>query len=131
MLLSPVLPSKIVAVGLNHREHAAALGRAVPAEPLIFLKPVSAMIGLDDPIVAPPACGRLECEAELAVVMKRRCRNVAPARARDYVLGYTGAQRRHRPRHPGARRRLDAGQGLRHVLSGGALGSSPTSIPTR
>jgi 2-keto-4-pentenoate hydratase/2-oxohepta-3-ene-1,7-dioic acid hydratase in catechol pathway len=47
------------------------------------------MIGLDDPIVAPPACGRLECEAELAVVMKRRCRNVAPARARDYVLGYT------------------------------------------
>ena len=89
ILLSPVLPSKIVAVGLNHREHAAALGRAVPAEPLIFLKPVSAMIGLDDPIVAPPTCGRLECEGELAVVMKRRCRNVAPARARDYVLGYT------------------------------------------
>ena len=89
VLLSPVLPSKIVAVGLNHREHAAALGRVVPDEPLIFLKPVSALIGLDDPIVAPPACRRLECEAELAVVMKRRCRNVAPARARDYVLGYT------------------------------------------
>ena len=43
VLLSPVLPSKIVAVGLNHRDHAAALGRPVPPEPLIFLKPVSAM----------------------------------------------------------------------------------------
>ena len=51
VLLSPVLPSKIVAVGLNYREHAAALGRAVPAEPLIFLKPLTAMIGPDDPIV--------------------------------------------------------------------------------
>ena len=88
VLLSPVLPGKIVGVGLNHRDHALALGRSVPEEPPLFFKPISALIGPDDPIVAPSRCRHLECEGTLGVVMKRRCRNVPAARAREYVLGY-------------------------------------------
>ncbi len=88
VLLAPVMPSKIVGIGLNHREHAVALGRNVPDEPAMFFKPVSALIGPDDPIVTPPRCGHLECEPTLGVVIKRRCRSVPAARAREYVLGY-------------------------------------------
>src|SRR5262249_31710282 len=88
VLLVPVVPGKIVGVGLNHPEHARVLGRNVPDAPLLYFKPVSALIGPDDPIVAPPRCAHLECEAALGVVMKRRCRNVPAARAREYVLGY-------------------------------------------
>jgi 2-keto-4-pentenoate hydratase/2-oxohepta-3-ene-1,7-dioic acid hydratase in catechol pathway len=88
VLLAPVMPSKIVGIGLNHREHAATLGRNVPDEPAMFFKPVSALIGPDDPIVTPPRCGHLECEPTLGVVIKRRCRSVPAARAREYVLGY-------------------------------------------
>ena len=88
VLLAPVVPGKIVGVALNHPDHAQALGRSVPAEPPLFFKPVSALIGPDDPIVAPPRCAHLECEAALGVIIKRRCRNVPAARVRDYVLGY-------------------------------------------
>ena len=87
--LAPVTPSKIVAVGLNHPEHALARGRALPDEPPIFFKPVTALIGPEDPIVAPARSAHLECEPALAAVIKRRCRNVPAARAREYVLGYT------------------------------------------
>jgi 2-keto-4-pentenoate hydratase/2-oxohepta-3-ene-1,7-dioic acid hydratase in catechol pathway len=90
VLLAPVLPSKIVGVALNHREQAAGLGRAVPDDPLVFFKPISALVGPDDPIVAPPSSKHVECEATLAAVIKRRCRNVPAARAREYVLGYAG-----------------------------------------
>jgi 2-keto-4-pentenoate hydratase/2-oxohepta-3-ene-1,7-dioic acid hydratase in catechol pathway len=89
VLLAPVVPSKIVAVGLNHRDHTRALGLSVPDEPALFFKPISALIGPDDPIVAPPRSAHLECEATLGVVIKRRCHNVTAARAREYVLGYT------------------------------------------
>jgi 2-keto-4-pentenoate hydratase/2-oxohepta-3-ene-1,7-dioic acid hydratase in catechol pathway len=90
VLLAPVLPSKIVGVGLNHRRQCAGLGRPVPDEPLMFFKPLTALVGPDDPIVAPPASHHLESEAALAAVIKRRCRNVLAARAREYVLGYAG-----------------------------------------
>ena len=90
VLLAPVLPSKIVGVGLNHREQAAGLGRVVPDDPLMFFKPVSALVGPGDPIVAPAASRHLECEAALAAVIKRRCRNVLATRVREYVLGYAG-----------------------------------------
>ena len=90
VLLAPVLPSKIVAVGLNHREQAAGVGRSVPDDPLMFFKPVSALIGPDDPIVAPPVSRHLECGAALAAVIKRRCHNIVATRAREYVLGYAG-----------------------------------------
>jgi 2-keto-4-pentenoate hydratase/2-oxohepta-3-ene-1,7-dioic acid hydratase in catechol pathway len=83
------VPSKIVAVGLNYRDHALEMDMPIPEEPRIFLKPPSALIGPDDPIVLPPQSQRVEHEAELAVVMKKRCRNVAAGRVRDYVLGYT------------------------------------------
>jgi 2-keto-4-pentenoate hydratase/2-oxohepta-3-ene-1,7-dioic acid hydratase in catechol pathway len=89
VLLAPTLPSKIVAVGLNYRDHAAEMGAPIPDEVRIFLKPVSAIIGPDDPIVLPPQSTRIEHEAELAVVIKKRCRNVPVERVRDYVLGYT------------------------------------------
>lgn len=90
VLLAPVLPSKIVGVGLNHREQAAGHGPARPDDPLVFFKPVSALVGPDDPIVAPPASKHVECEGTLAAVIKRRCHNVPAARAREYVLGYAG-----------------------------------------
>ncbi|HEY7517578.1 MAG TPA: fumarylacetoacetate hydrolase family protein [Methylomirabilota bacterium] len=89
VLLAPTVPSKIVAVGLNYRDHAVEMDMPIPEEPRIFLKPVSALIGPDDPIVLPPQSARVEHEAELAVVMKKRCRNLTAERVRDYVLGYT------------------------------------------
>jgi 2-keto-4-pentenoate hydratase/2-oxohepta-3-ene-1,7-dioic acid hydratase in catechol pathway len=89
VLLAPVVPSKIVAVGLNYRDHAAEMGAPIPEELRIFLKPVTALIGPDDPIVLPPQSARVEHEAELAVIVKKRCRNVPVARVREYVLGYT------------------------------------------
>ena len=88
VLLAPVLPGKIVGVGLNHPLHELAHGRNVPGEPPLFFKPISALIGPDDFIMTPPRCAHLECEATLGVVMKRRCHNVPAARAREYVLGY-------------------------------------------
>ena len=89
VLLAPTSPSKIVAVGLNYRDHALEMNMPIPEEPRIFLKPISAVIGPDDPIVLPPQSTRVEHEAELAVVLKKHCRNVPAERVRDYILGYT------------------------------------------
>ncbi len=84
VLLAPVLPSKIVGVGRPTREPARR------DDARVFFKPISALVGPDDPIVAPAASRHLECEAALGAVIKRRCRNVLAARAREYVLGYAG-----------------------------------------
>jgi len=89
VLLAPVVPSKIVAVGLNYRDHAQEVNAPIPEEPILFLKPPTALIGPDDPIVYPSISGRVDYEAELGIVIKKRCRNVPPERAREYVLGYT------------------------------------------
>jgi len=89
VLLVPVVPSKIVAVGLNYRNHAEEMGLPIPDEPRLFFKPPTALVGPDDPIVYPTQCRHLEHEAEMAIVMKRRCHDVPAARAREYVLGYT------------------------------------------
>lgn len=88
-LLPPLTPSKIVAVGLNYRDHAREMGKALPKEPLIFLKPPSAVIGPESPIVIPPGAGRVDHEAEVGIVIGRRARAVRAADARDYVLGLT------------------------------------------
>ena len=89
-LLPPVAPSKIVCVGRNYREHAAELGNPMPAEPLLFLKAPSAVIGDGDTIELPPISGRVEHEGELAVVIGRRCRRVAEDEdPLSFVLGYT------------------------------------------
>ena len=88
-MLAPVLPSKIVAVGLNYRDHAAEMNKALPDEPLIFLKPSTAVIGTGASIVIPPNAGRVDYEAEVGVVIGRRARHVSAARAHEYVLGLT------------------------------------------
>jgi 2-keto-4-pentenoate hydratase/2-oxohepta-3-ene-1,7-dioic acid hydratase in catechol pathway len=89
VLLAPVLPSKIVAVGLNYRDHAEEMSLPLPAEPVFFLKPPSALCGPDDPIVYPTHAQRVDYEGELAVVIRKRARNVSAERAREYILGYT------------------------------------------
>lgn len=88
-LLAPVLPSKIVAVGRNYAEHAAELGNEVPAEPLLFLKPSTAVIGDGDPIRRPPEVERVDHEAELVVVVRGLVRNADPETAARAILGYT------------------------------------------
>jgi 2-keto-4-pentenoate hydratase/2-oxohepta-3-ene-1,7-dioic acid hydratase in catechol pathway len=89
VLLSPVVPSKIVVIGFNYRDHAEEMNRAVPVEPLICLKPPSALSGPDDPIIYPAQARRVDYEGELAIVVKKRARHVPPERAREYILGYT------------------------------------------
>jgi 2-keto-4-pentenoate hydratase/2-oxohepta-3-ene-1,7-dioic acid hydratase in catechol pathway len=86
---APVMPSKIVAIGLNYKDHAAEMKKALPAEPLVFLKPSTAVIGPDDPIRIPQWAGRVDHESEMAVVIGRRAYNVKADRAMDYVLGVT------------------------------------------
>ncbi len=89
-LRAPVEPGKIVCVGRNYAAHAAELGNEVPKEPLIFLKPPSAIIGPGDPIVLTRYSNRVEHEGELAVVMGRRCAHLQDADdVRPYILGYT------------------------------------------
>jgi len=90
-LLAPVVPSKIICVGRNYPAHAAEHGSEVPPEPLLFFKPPSAVIGPGSPIVLPPQSARVDHEAELAVVIGRRCRNVRPQEAWGYVWGVTCA----------------------------------------
>ena len=85
----PVQPSKIIAIGLNYKDHAAEMNKPLPAEPLIFSKPPSAVIGPEDPIRLPQWAGRIDHEAEMAVVIGRRARQVKADSAMDYVLGFT------------------------------------------
>lgn len=88
-LLPPCAPTKIVCVGRNYAEHAKELGNEVPAEPLIFLKPPSSLIASGDAIVYPKLSQRVDFEGELGVVIGKRARNVQPAEASGYILGYT------------------------------------------
>jgi 2-keto-4-pentenoate hydratase/2-oxohepta-3-ene-1,7-dioic acid hydratase in catechol pathway len=90
-LLAPVAPSKIVCVGRNYVEHAAEHGSAVPAEPLLFLKPPSSVIGPGDAIVLPSLSHQVEHECELAVVIGRRGRDIPEDRAFEHVLGVSCA----------------------------------------
>jgi 2-keto-4-pentenoate hydratase/2-oxohepta-3-ene-1,7-dioic acid hydratase in catechol pathway len=88
-LLAPCRPTKILAVGLNYRTHAAEAGYDVPPEPLVFSKPPSSVIGPLEPIVYPILSQQVDYEGELAVVMGRRARNVPTEKAPDFILGYT------------------------------------------
>ena len=89
-LLAPVAPSKIVCVGRNYAAHAAELGNELPKEPLIFLKPPSAIIGPQEAIVLTKYSNRVEHEGELAIVIGRRCSNLLEADdALSFVMGYT------------------------------------------
>lgn len=89
LLLAPVLPSKIVAVGVNYLAHAEEFKKDPPKEPLIFLKPPTAVIGPGDPIEYPPEAGRVDLEAELAVIIKRKARRISAQEAKHTIMGYT------------------------------------------
>ena len=89
-LLAPVVPSKVVCVGRNYREHAAELGNKMPDEPLLFLKAPSAVIAAGDQIVLPQASQQVEHEGELGVVIGRTAKKItAEENPLDYVFGYT------------------------------------------
>jgi 2-keto-4-pentenoate hydratase/2-oxohepta-3-ene-1,7-dioic acid hydratase in catechol pathway len=88
-LLAPVLPSKLVCIGLNYRDHAAEQNKPLPSSPLMFIKPSTAVVGPGEEIVLPPDVGRIDHEAEVGVVIGRRARHVKEAEARGYVLGLT------------------------------------------
>lgn len=86
--MNPLSPSKIVCVGRNYRAHAEELGNALPTEPLLFLKPPSALINTGMPIVLPAGVGQVEHEAEIGVVVGRRLRRVGAGEAADAIAGY-------------------------------------------
>lgn len=89
-LLAPVIPrSKVVCVGKNYHAHAAEMGAEAPAEPMLFLKPNTAVIGPGDVIVRPPQSQFTSFEGELAVVIGSIAKNVAPERAGEVIFGYT------------------------------------------
>ena len=90
-LLAPVIPSKIVCVGKNYREHAAEMDSEAPDEPLLFLKPSTAVIGSGDPIDLPWQSEQVEHEGELAVVIGRMCKDIPTDRVDEVVFGYTCA----------------------------------------
>ncbi len=87
--LPPVKPEKIICIGLNYTDHAKELNMELPEEPIIFLKPPSAVIGHEDFIELPRQSKRVDYEGELAVVMAKRCKNVSREDALEYILGYT------------------------------------------
>jgi 2-keto-4-pentenoate hydratase/2-oxohepta-3-ene-1,7-dioic acid hydratase in catechol pathway len=84
-----LVPSKIIGIGVNYRAHAIEMGRGLPEEPLMFLKPRTAMIADGEPIERPAGYARVDYEAELGVVIGQRARRVSRERALDFVLGFT------------------------------------------
>lgn len=90
-LLAPVLPSKVVCIGLNYTEHAKEMGKQLPEVPLMFLKPSTSVVGHGDPIVLPPGIGRVDHEAELGIVIGRALKGADVDEASEGILGYTGA----------------------------------------
>jgi len=90
-LLAPCVPTKVVAVGLNYRDHARELGMAVPENPVLFLKPPTAVIGPGDNIIYPAMSRQVDYEGELGIVIRDRVRRISPAESRQHILGYTCA----------------------------------------
>ncbi|WP_017305002.1 fumarylacetoacetate hydrolase family protein [Spirulina subsalsa] len=88
-LLAPCAPSKIVAVGKNYAAHAAEMGTPVPTEPLLFLKPPTAIIAVGKPIIYPPQSQQVEYEGELALVIGDRTSQCSPEQAQSRIWGYT------------------------------------------
>jgi 2-keto-4-pentenoate hydratase/2-oxohepta-3-ene-1,7-dioic acid hydratase in catechol pathway len=89
-LLPPVKPSKIVAIGRNYKDHAAEMGKPLPKEPLIFLKPPSALVGPNEIIIYPDMSKRVDYEGELAVVIRKKAHRLTDdANVDPYILGYS------------------------------------------
>lgn len=90
-LLPPVLPSKIVAVGFNYKDHAYEMQEELPKEPKIFLKPSTSIIGPKASIILPSSSKRVDFEAELGIVIKKTAKNIEASEAKNFILGYTCA----------------------------------------
>jgi 2-keto-4-pentenoate hydratase/2-oxohepta-3-ene-1,7-dioic acid hydratase in catechol pathway len=88
-LLPPTIPTKIICVGLNYRDHAKELDMQIPDDPVIFLKPPSAVIGPYANIVYPDASKKVDYEGELGVIINKRCKNIRASEAISVILGYT------------------------------------------
>jgi 2-keto-4-pentenoate hydratase/2-oxohepta-3-ene-1,7-dioic acid hydratase in catechol pathway len=88
-ILPPASPSKIICIGLNYRDHARELSMEIPDTPVLFLKPPSAVIGHEDKILYPASSSRVDYEAELAIVIGKRCKNISAEKAEDVIAGYT------------------------------------------
>lgn len=88
-ILTPVEPSKIVAVGLNYKDHARELNAPLPQEPILFLKATTSLIAEKESIIYPKSVGRLDYEAELAIIIKKKAKDIPEKKVKDYILGYT------------------------------------------
>lgn len=88
-ILPPVYPSKIVAIGINYRDHAEEFGHQIPEEPVLFMKPSTSVIGHEDAILLPPFSNRIDYEAEIAMIVKKEAYMVSENDAPEYILGYT------------------------------------------
>lgn len=103
-LLAPILASKVICIGKNYAAHAAEMGGEAPADPVIFMKPSTSIVGPNAPIILPPSSSQVDYEGELAIVIGRPCKDVPAARALDVILGYTVANdvtARDQQRHDG------------------------------
>jgi 2-keto-4-pentenoate hydratase/2-oxohepta-3-ene-1,7-dioic acid hydratase in catechol pathway len=88
-LLTPVEPSKIVAIGLNYKDHARELNLPIPQEPILFLKAPTSIIADQESITYPSCVGQLDYEAELGIIIKKKAKDVPVKKAKEYILGYT------------------------------------------
>lgn len=88
-VLAPILPSKVVCIGKNYADHAREMGGEPPADPVMFLKPSTSVIGPNAAIKLPADSSRVDFEGELVVVIGRPCRDVTAAQAKSVILGYT------------------------------------------
>ncbi|WP_067692668.1 fumarylacetoacetate hydrolase family protein [Nocardia jejuensis] len=103
-LLAPILASKVICIGKNYAAHAEEMGGPAPADPVIFMKPNTSIIGPNASIVLPPSSSQVDYEGELAIVIGRPCKDVPAARAAEVILGYTVANdvtARDQQRHDG------------------------------
>ncbi|MEY4410066.1 MAG: hypothetical protein RLZ99_539 [Actinomycetota bacterium] len=88
-LLAPVAPSKVICIGMNYAAHAAEISQDVPDEPLLFFKPISAIIGSGQHIVLPQQSDQVELEVELAIVIGKEAKNIPKSAVKDHIFGYT------------------------------------------
>lgn len=88
-ILPPTDPSKVICVGLNHKDHANELNQELPSSPMFFYKPPSAVIGNNDSINLPEVSDRVDYEAEMAIVIGEKCKKVDKDEVDDFIWGYT------------------------------------------
>ncbi len=88
-ILPVTVPTKIIGIGLNYKDHAMEMDLELPDEPLIFMKPSTAVIAHKEKIVLPEISKRVDYEGELAVIIGKKCKNISEDEAEEYILGYT------------------------------------------